>query len=242
MTIEREKRVPNYYPVMLDVRGRSAIVIGGDQIAAEKAAALAASGARVSALSPEFGAEMLTLAERGQVTLRSKGYEPGDLDGAFVVVAATNDAGMIEAIWQETQRRGQPVNIVDVPRYCSFILPSVLRRGKLTVAVSTEGASPSLAKRIRQQLEEVLPPAYEAYINLAALARAHLRRQGVSYAVRDEFFREFMASSILSLLDAGEIAQALTMISALLQSYGVEVSVSELEQEFMEEQGYGAST
>jgi len=228
--------MPNYYPVMLDVRGRSAIVIGGDAIAAEKATALANSGARVSALSPEFGAEMLTLAEHGQITLLRKGYEPGDLEGAFVVVAATNDAALIEAIWQETQQRGQPVNIVDVPRYCTFILPSILRRGKLTVAVSTEGASPSLAKRIRQQLEEVLPAAYEAYIDLAALARAHLRRQGVSYAVRDEFFREFMDSSILALLNADEVAQALATVGTLLRKYGVDITDNQLEQAFINEQ------
>lgn len=228
--------MPNYYPIMLDVRGRSAVVIGGDAIAAEKATALANSGARVSVLSPEFGAEMLALAERGQVTLRRKGYEPGDLEGAFVVVAATNDAALIEAIWQETQQRGQPVNIVDVPRYCTFILPSILRRGKLTVAVSTEGASPSLAKRIRQQLEEVLPSAYETYIDLAALVRAHLRRQGVSYAVRDEFFREFMDSAILALLNVDEVAQALAIIGALLRKYGVDITDNQLEQEFINAQ------
>lgn len=228
--------MPNYYPVMLDVRERSAIVIGGDSIAAEKATALANSGAHVSALSPEFGAEMRTLAERGQVILRRKGYEPGDLEGAFVVVAATNDATLIEAIWQETQQRGQPVNIVDVPRYCTFILPSILRRGKLTVAVSTEGASPSLAKRIRQQLEEVLPSAYGAYIDMAALARVYLRRQGVSYAVRDEFFREFMDSSILALLNANEVTQALTIIGALLRKYGVDITDNQLEQAFINEQ------
>jgi len=228
--------MPNYYPVMLDVRERSAIVIGGDGIAAEKATALANSGARVCAFSPEFGAEMLTLAEHGQVTLRRKGYEPGDLEGAFVVVAATNDAALIEAIWQETQQLGQPVNIVDIPRYCTFILPSILRRGKLTVAVSTEGASPSLAKRIRQQLEEVLPAAYAAYIDLAALARAHLRRQGVSDAVRDEFFREFMDSSILALLNADEVAQALAISGALLRKYGLDITDKQLEQAFINEQ------
>lgn len=228
--------MPNYYPVMLDVRGRSAIVIGGDRIAAEKATALANSGARVSVLSPGFGAEMLTLAERGQVALRHKSYESGDLAGAFVVVAATNDATLIEAIWQETQQRGQPVNIVDVPRYCTFILPSILRRGKLTVAVSTEGASPSLAKRIRQQIEEVLPSAYEAYIDLAELARAHLRRQGVSYATRDEFFREFMDSSILALLNADETAQALATIGALLRKYGIDITDHQLEQAFINTQ------
>ena len=228
--------MPKYYPVMLNVRERSAIVIGGDHIAAEKATALAASGARVSMLSPEFGPEVLALAEHGKVTLRVKRYEPGDLAGAFVVVAATTDPHLIEAIWQETQRSGQPVNIVDVPRYCTFILPSVLRRGKLTVAVSTEGASPSLAKRIRQQLEESFPPAYEDYIDLAAQARVHLRQQGISYDTRDAFFRDFMASSVLEALSAGERVRALAVTADLLHAYGVDVQTSELEGAFVKEQ------
>lgn len=233
--------MPRYYPVMLDIRDRLAIVVGGDHVAAEKAAALAASGARVRAISPEFGAELLDLEQRGQVTLLRKGYEPGDLAGAFVVVAATTDEKLIESIWQETQQRNQPVNIVDVPRYCTFILPSVLRRGKLTIAVSTEGASPGLAKRIRQQLEENFPPAYEAYIDLAALVRTYLRRQGVAYDTRDEFFRDFMASSVLDLLGSGETGRALAVSADLLVSYGVEVQASELAREFGKEQVDAAS-
>ena len=234
--------MPRYYPVMLDIRERPVIVIGGDSVAAAKATALAASGARVSVIGPEPGPDLLDLAERGQVTLRRKSYEPGDLAGAFIVVAATTDQELIEAIWSETQERGQPVNIVDVPRYCSFILPSILRRGKLTVAVSTEGASPALAKRIRQQLEAVLPSAYETYIDLAALVRAYLRRAGVSYAARDAFFADFMASPIFAHLEAGETARALETAVQLLNASGIEASVSELAQALTEEQNYAAST
>lgn len=234
--------MPRYYPVMLDVRERAVVVVGGDAIAAQKAATLAASGARVSALSLAYSEEMRELAERGQVVLRWKRYEPGDLAGASLVVAATDDEQLIEAIWRETQQHGQLVNIVDRPQYCSFILPSVLRRGKLTVAVSTEGTSPSLAKRIRQQLEEVLPAAYEAYLDLATVVRAHLRGAGISYNVRDDFFRAFMASPVLSFLDTGEVAQALQTTSALLHAYGLAVPPSELEQEFVkEQQEYAAS-
>ena len=122
--------MPNYYPLMLDVRGRRAIVIGGDRVAAEKATALSASGAHVSMLSQEFCTELLAMAEQKQVTLWHKAYAPGDLAGAFVVIAATNDPQLIQAIWSETQERGQLVNIVDVPEYCSFILPSVLRQNE----------------------------------------------------------------------------------------------------------------
>jgi precorrin-2 dehydrogenase/sirohydrochlorin ferrochelatase len=229
--------VPKYYPVMLDIRDRQAIVVGGNKLAAEKAAALAASGARVNVINPKFCSALLNMAERGEVTLLQKSYEPGDLAGAFVVVAVTNDQQLIEAIWQETQQRGQPVNIVDVPRYCSFILPSVLRRGQLTVAVSTEGASPGMAKRIRQQLEEVFPRTYGAYVDLAALARTYLRRHGVAYETRDAFMQDFMASSILNLLEANEVTQALTVTVELLQAYRIEVQVDELIEEFAKEQG-----
>src|SRR5437764_5311363 len=186
--------MPNYYPIMLDIRRRPVLVIGGNRIAAEKATALAASGARVTVMNPEFCAELLSLAQRDQVMLRYKAYEPGDLAGAFVVVAATEDQQLIEAIWAETQERGQLVNIVDVPARCSFILPSILRRDQLTIAVSTEGASPSLAKRIRHYLETLFPPAYDAYLRLASAARAHLRANGVSYAARDDFFARYEAS------------------------------------------------
>jgi precorrin-2 dehydrogenase / sirohydrochlorin ferrochelatase len=236
-----EDIVPKYYPVMLDIRDRQAIVIGGNRLAAEKAAALVASGARVKVIHPKFCAALLAMSERGELTLHQKSYEPGDLAGAFVVVAVASDKQLIEAIWQETQERGQPVNIADVPRYCSFILPSILRRGQLTLAVSTEGASPGMAKRIRHQLEETFPPAYGAYVDLAALARTHLRRHGVSYEARDAFVRDFMTSPILDLLASGKITQALTKTVELLQTYGIEIQVDELLQEFTKEQGDVAS-
>jgi len=228
--------MPNYYPLMLDVRGRQAIVIGGDRVAAEKAAALAASGARVSVLSSEFCAELLAQAEQKRVTLHRKAYEPGDLAGAFVVIAATNDPQLIQAIWAETQERGQLVNIVDVPEYCSFIVPSVLRRGQLTVAVSTEGASPSLAKRIRQSLEEFFPPAYGTYVQLAALARAYLRKNGVSYDRRDDFFSDFFTSDVLPQLAEGNTAQATVVTAALLRIYGVDVPADVLEAALLAEE------
>ncbi len=214
--------MPRYYPVMLDVRDRLAIVIGGDRVAAEKAAALAASGARVSVLSPTFCDELLQQAERKQVRLRRKAYEPGDLAGAFVVIAATNNPQLIEAIWAETQERGQLVNIVDVPASCSFILPSILRRDQLTIAVSTEGASPGLAKRIRQS-------------RLAALVRSYLRNAGVSYERRDDFFHDFFISDVLAQLVRGDTEQAVITTAALLHRYGIDVAANALKAAVEEE-------
>ena len=221
--------MPEYYPVMLDVRGRLAIVVGGDRVAAEKAAALSASGAQVSVINPAFCDELLMQAEYKRVTLRRKAYEPGDLEGAFVVVAAINDAQLVEAIWTETQKSGQLVNIVDIPERCSFIMPSILRRGQLTIAVSTEGASPGLAKRIRQNLEEIFPLAYGTYLRLAALARTHLRKNGVSYERRDDFFSDFFTSDVLARLVEGNVARATVITAELLRRYEVDVSASVLE-------------
>src|SRR5437660_1717570 len=214
---------------MLDIRDRLGIVVGGDAIAAEKARVLSSCGARVRVLGLEFCVELQVLAERGQVTLCQKVYESGDLAEAFVVVAVTTDPQVIQTLWQETYQRGQLLNIVDVPKYCSFILPSVLRRGQLTIAVSTEGASPSLSKRIRQQLEEYFPPSYGIYMRLAALARTYLRQQGVSYEKRDDFFEDYFTSPILSLLGENDVKQATVLTSALLQRYNVTVAAEELE-------------
>jgi len=230
--------VPKYYPVMLDVRDRLAIVVGGDRVAAEKAAALSASGALVHVICLEFCDELLLQAERKQVTLLRKTYEPGDLAGAFVSIAATSDPGLVQAIWAETQERGQLVNIVDMPEYCSFIMPSVLRREQLTIAVSTEGASPGLAKRIRHSLEDIFPPAYGPYLRLAALARRYLRSNGISYERRDDFFSDFFTADVLALLVEGDSRQAVARTAELLRYYDIEVSANVLEAGLEEEKMY----
>ena len=227
-----------YYPIMLDIRGRSTIVIGGDRIAAEKAAALSTSGAIVRVLNPTFCDELLQQAEQKRITLWQKAYEPGDLAGALLVIAATNDQTLIDALCAETKERGQLLNIVDVPKYCSFIIPSILRRDQLTIAVSTEGASPGLAKRIRQSLEKLFPPAYGVYLRLASVARAHLRHQGVSYARRDDFFGEYYASHVLAKLTDGDIQRAAEETSDLLKTYNVTVSDSALRTGLEEEKNY----
>lgn len=222
--------MPKYYPIMLDVRGREAIVVGGNRVAAEKAASLSASGAHVTVLSPTFCPELLIQAESKQVTLRRKTYESGDLAGAFVVVAVAESPELVETIWAETQEREQLVNIVDVPAYCTFILPSILRREQLTIAVSTEGASPGLAKRFRQELEAHFPLAYGPYLRLAALARACLRDSGVSYEQRDSFFADFFTSDVLAQLVKGNTAEAITITADLLQRYGIAVEAGRLRQ------------
>lgn len=216
----------NYYPVMLDVRNQLAIIIGGDRVAAEKAANLSTAGAQVTVISQSFCNELLDLERNRAVTLHHKTYEHGDLAGAFVVVAATtHNPELTEAIWNEAQEHRQLINIVDVPNRCNFILPSILRRGHLTISVSTEGTSPGLAKRIRQYLEDLFPSAYTAYFQLAAIARAYIKSHGLSYQERDAFFGEFFNSGILEFLIDGNQVEALDTIVLLLQQHNIDISV-----------------
>ena len=222
---------------MLDVRDRRALVIGGDRIAAEKATNLSLSGAHVTVMAPDFCTELLDLERSGTIALRYKAYAPGDLQGAFVVVAATtHDLTLSKAIWQEAQERGQLLNIVDVPAYCNFILPSILRRGQLTISVSTEGASPSIAKRVRQQLEAHFPPAYATYLQIAAIARFNIKKAGLSYEERDVFFQDFFASDILEQLIEDDEVAALANTVRLLHQHCVDTSVTTILDELKEAQ------
>ncbi len=230
--------MPKYYPVMLDVRGRAALVIGENGIAAEKAGGLIASGAQVTVIGSEFCEELLELERKEQITLWHKRYERGDLRGFFVVVAVTTyDAVTSEIIWNEGQENNQLVNIVDFPARCNFIVPSLLRRGPLTIAVSTEGSSPGLAKRIRQKLESEFSSAYEDYLRLATIARAYMRAQGLSYGQRDDFFGDFFVSDVLHLLEEERESEALAMTVELLQRYKVVIDRGQLEQDMKEAEG-----
>jgi len=226
--------MPNYYPIMLDIRNRRALVLGGERIAAEKANALLGCGANVTVQWSDFCPELLAMAERDEVSLVYKTYESGDLARAFVVVATISEPDMIKQVWEETQKRNQLLNVVDVPAYCNYIVPSILRRGQLTVAVSTEGASPSLAKRIRQQLEVQFPSSYATYMQLATVVRTYMRTSGLSYDVRDNFFSEFFTSDILKLLTKGEENRALELTVELLRRYNVAISIATLTADLRE--------
>ncbi len=224
---------------MLDVRNRPVLVIGGDAVAAEKATNLSSSGASVTVQNLTFCDELLDLEHRKRITLRHKVYEAGDLAGAFVVVAATTyNTELSEAIWHEAQERGQLVNIVDVPSRCNFILPSILRRGKLTISVSTEGASPSIAKRIRQNLEEQFPAVYATYLHLAGIARTMIKQQGLSYAQRDEFFKSFFEADILERLLADDQSAAVASTVHLLRLHSIEISTTTLLNELKEAEAH----
>jgi precorrin-2 dehydrogenase/sirohydrochlorin ferrochelatase len=167
------------YPICLvGLENRRAVVIGGGKVAARKAQALLESGASVAAISPQFSAEFVRLAEpQARLELVRRPYRAGDLAGAFLVVAATDDPPVNRAVWGEALQRGCLVNVVDDPEHSNFILPAVVQRGEVKVAVTTGGASPALARRLREKLEALIGPEYGDLARLLAELRPEMQRR-----------------------------------------------------------------
>ena len=163
------------YPLcLIGLENQRVLVIGGGSVAARKAASLTEAGAKPVVISPDLHPELQELLENGKITHVARPYQPGDLAGAFLAVSATDDPTVNQQVWQEAQAEGCLINIVDDPPRCNFILPAVVRRGEVTLSVSTGGSSPALARRLRERLEIEFGPEYGELASLLAEVRPQL--------------------------------------------------------------------
>ena len=204
----------SYYPAFLDLAGRKCIVFGGGQVALRKVRMLLESGARVEVVAPELCVDMDRLHRDGSIEVRARRFEPGDLEGAFVAIAATDDQNTNERIASEARERKVLINVVDVPQLCDFIVPSYLRRGDLTIAISTSGGSPSLAKKVRTRLEQEFGEEYSALSRLTGEVRAEFKRNGIRVSASD-WESALDVDSILDLIKQGKEEEArATLVNA----------------------------
>lgn len=168
--------MPKYYPLLMNLEGEPALVVGGGAIGARKAATLVEYGARVVLVARHAGPEARALAAEGRVHLEERPFRLEDLDAPRLVFAATADPALHETIKAECDRRRIPCNVVDVPPLCSFIVPSILRRGELMITISTDGMCPAYAKYQRQRMERCcFPEGAEAMLHAVAAARTELK-------------------------------------------------------------------
>jgi len=163
-----------YYPIFLDIKNRSCLVVGGGAVGRRKVLSLVACGARVIVVAPQADGKLLGLAAEGTIELRKKNYQAEDLDNMFLVIGATSDAQLNLQIKSDADRQGKLCNIADRPEACHFILPSVVERGDLVIAISTSGKSPAFAKRIRKDLETTFGPEYADFLKLMGAIRRKL--------------------------------------------------------------------
>ncbi|HYS17628.1 MAG TPA: bifunctional precorrin-2 dehydrogenase/sirohydrochlorin ferrochelatase [Candidatus Binatia bacterium] len=167
-----------YFPVLLELADRRCVMVGGGMVAERRVDGLLAAGARVRVISPRTTRTLAALAAEGRIELESRGYREGDLAGADLAFVATDAGEVNAAVAREARERGLWVNAADDPTHCTFILPALVRRGDLTVAVSTGGSSPALARAIREELEAYLTAEYATLAAIAAEARRELRAAG----------------------------------------------------------------
>ena len=154
----------NLFPMFLKLEGRQCLVVGAGKIGEPKIGGLLDTGARIRVVALDATPTVREWARAGKIELESRAFLAEDLGGAFLAVVATNSRSLNERVYHEAQRRGVLCNVVDVPDLCDFFYPAVVRRGDLQIAVSTAGQSPSLAQKIRQQLEKQFGPGYAAWV------------------------------------------------------------------------------
>jgi precorrin-2 dehydrogenase/sirohydrochlorin ferrochelatase len=217
-----------YYPAMIDLTDTLCLVVGGGEVGRRKIEALLAAGARVRLIEPEPEEILRTGIASDRVELKAEPFDPAHLDGVGLVVAATDDPAVNEAVFEAARKRNVLVNVVDVPAWCSFIVPAVIRRGDLLVAVSTSGASPAMAARIRREIEAGYGPEWGPVLSLMRAVRQRLLRRGRPPAENRELFKRLAESDLVDLMAAGNTAGVDDLLAAVL---GPGFSLAELEKE-----------
>lgn len=192
------------YFVNLNVKGRKAVVVGGGNVALRKVGGLLAAGARVSVVAESPHPEIRLLAAAGRLRLEARPYADGDLEGAFLAVAATDDEEVNARVSAEAVRRGILVNVADRPALCTFTLPAVVRRGDLTLAVATDGRCPALSRALREELENTYGEEYAGLTDLMGSLRGRLMAEGRPYGEIQKALEALYRGGALRLLAEGD--------------------------------------
>lgn len=204
-----------YYPIYLDIREKRCVVIGGGEVAARKILRLLECGAVVSVVSNKLATTIADLVEQGQIIHLDDNYDQRYLAGAFLVIGATDQEEVNDRVAADCRARGVMVNIVDDPGRCDFILPSIVNRGSLSIAVSTDGKSPALARKLREDLSTRFGPEYECYLDLLGYLREMIIPAGRSADENRDIFTALVNSPLLEHIRAGRRQEAEQIIHEL---------------------------
>jgi len=196
------------YPILLSLEGRTVVVIGAGKVAGRKIGFLVEAGARVKVVSPTAENSIHDLAEAQKIDFQARPYVRGDLEGAWLAFAATNDSETNMQVWEEAQSRDIPINVATDPGLCDFTVPSMVRRGDLCIAISTGAASPRLARKIRERLEKEYGPEYETLLEILGEARQKIVASGEEEAAKRDLIDRVLSSDILNLIRSGDVEGA----------------------------------
>jgi siroheme synthase-like protein len=213
-----------YYPIFIDIEDHDVVIIGGGNVCARKAETMMKYGARVTIVSPAFTDEIEEWAREGRLALKRKTYDAPDLDGATIVIASTDDQRVNERIAADCRARRIPVNVVDITHLCEFIVPAIVEKGSIQIAVSTAGKSPALARTLKEDLQRLVGPEYVEVNDVLGTLREGAKATLPTDVDRKRFFDGILAQGILELLREGKRSEAYEIIARACESAGVPLS------------------
>ena len=205
-----------YYPAFLNLTARPCLVIGGGRVGLDKVTGLLNAGAAVTVISPTLEPTLRGWAADGRIRHLARPYQDGEMVGFAVVMVVTDDRAANAAISAEGRRRGIWVNCADDPAHCDFILPSVVRRGPVTIGISTGGGSPAMARRIREELTDYFTEDFEGLADMLAEVRSDLRRRGLLPGIDQETWQRAIDGQLRALLAQRRWGQAKARLLARL--------------------------
>jgi siroheme synthase-like protein len=207
-----------FYPIYLNLADRRVVVIGGGEVAERKIESLLGTGASIRVVSPEVTARILVLATERRIDLHRRPYESGDCLDAVLVLSASDDPAVSRAVFDDARKCGALVNTADQPRLCDFIMPAVVRRGNVAIAISTSGTSPGLAARLRQKIGRLIGPEYGRLAQLLSEARPQIRQRVSQEADRKALQYRILDSDIMRYLKENDIAGARRRLQEIIES------------------------
>jgi precorrin-2 dehydrogenase/sirohydrochlorin ferrochelatase len=216
-----------FYIACLKLKGRRCVVVGGGEIGLEKVEGLLACSGEVTLIAPAATAALEELAREGSIRWEQREYAgASDLEGVFMAIAATDDTEVNIRVWEDAERRAMLVNVVDVPPLCNFILPAIVRTGPLAIAISTAGASPALAKRMKREIAALFGAEYARLAVLLNEVRGWAKDTLPTYAERRDFFEGIVGGDPdpIELLRGGREAAVRELIASAQHAHGLQAT------------------
>ncbi len=213
-----------FYPVNLNLAGRKCVVVGGGKVAERKVRSLLSASADVIVVSPKVTRGIDSLSKRGRISLKKVRYDRRSIRGAWVVIAATDDAALNEKVAADAARSCALVNAVDLPEACTFIVPAVLRRGSLSICISTDGQSPLLARVLKERCSECIGQEYAALVRALGAARRTAKVRAAESRVRTSLYESLIRSPLLDLLRNGKEKEARELVRETIDRYTLRIA------------------
>jgi precorrin-2 dehydrogenase/sirohydrochlorin ferrochelatase len=216
----QEATVTDLFPMFMKLAEKQCLVVGAGKVGEPKIGGLIGTGADIQVIALDASSQVLEWANNGKISLDLRAFSPADLDGKFLAVIATSSSTLNKFIYREAQRRGVLCNVVDVPQLCEFFYPAVVHRGDLQIAISTAGQSPSLAQKIRQQLEKQFGPEYAPWLEQLGETRRLILTSNLDKEIKSELLHSLASREAFEVA----IAKLPPLSSALSPALNVELS------------------